>query len=82
MRTSLIYSTALLALLLHQANAELSRAFGHPIRIRVLELLQDGTCWASSTSSPPACPTGPGGRVGQPCPVFPPAPPLPRARGW
>ena len=27
---------------LHQAKAELFRTLGHPIRIRVLELLQDG----------------------------------------
>jgi ArsR family transcriptional regulator len=28
--------------LLHQAKAELFRTLGHPVRIRVLELLQDG----------------------------------------
>ena len=27
---------------LHQAKAELFRTLGHPVRIRVLELLQDG----------------------------------------
>jgi len=29
---------------LYQAKAELFRTLGHPVRIRVLELLQDGPC--------------------------------------
>jgi len=31
-----------MAVPLHQAKAELFRTLGHPVRIRVLELLQDG----------------------------------------
>jgi|SRR5687767_3029853 DNA-binding transcriptional ArsR family regulator len=33
-----------MALPLHQAKAELFRTLGHPVRVRVLELLQDGPC--------------------------------------
>ena len=37
---------------LYQAKAEFFRMLGHPVRIRVLELLQDGQCrFATSSAS-------------------------------